>query len=85
MQAEPVIVQAKASWLSKTAIFNALAIAVALLSYAAGLPELADHAPLILAIVGAVNVVLRFGTDRPVTLTGGEMVEVQRLNHGPRA
>lgn len=85
MTPEPVVVQAKASWRSKTTVFNVLAIAVALLSYAAGLPELAEYAPLILAIVGAVNFALRFSTDRPVTLTGGEMVEVQRLNHGPRA
>jgi hypothetical protein len=72
-------------WRSKTVRFNALAIAVAALTYAAGLPDMEVYSGLIIAIVGIGNTILRTRTDRPATFTGGEMVEVQRLARGPRS
>lgn len=62
-------VQPKAAWASRTIWVNVLTLAVAVLmlvSQQTWLPE--QTVPILLALVGAINVVLRFLTGQPVQL-----------------
>jgi hypothetical protein len=73
-----VMVRSKAAWRSKVLSFNAIALVALALESAqlADLPFVAS--PYFLFAVILVNGLMRFPTNRPVTLTGGDMVAVDQ-------
>lgn len=63
----------KAVWQSKTMWVNAITTIVALLSTLMGQEFVSAHPSMVSALVmviGILNVILRWVTDKPVTLTG---------------
>lgn len=58
--------ESKSPLVSKTMIFNFGVVLAAVLAYVAGQPLAVEQAPLILLVVGVINIVLRSFTTVPV-------------------
>ena len=74
-----VAVQAQHWTKSKQMWFNILTLALALLAYAASLPEFEDYARWAVIISGAVNIVLTFLRKEPINGTH-DSVRLQRAS-----